>query len=67
MNNIYHEIEINNKSIDLCSKPEKLRERVFHKLSSCSFTFTWWKVRHFQNHVVVCFLAFFGTPFTLAP
>jgi len=25
--------------LTLSSKPEKLRERVFHSLSSCSFTF----------------------------
>jgi len=26
------------KVLTLCSKPAKLRERVFHSLSSCSFT-----------------------------
>jgi len=29
------------KVLTLCSKLERLRERVFHSLSSCSFTFTW--------------------------
>jgi len=28
--------------LTLSSQHEKLRERVFHTLSSCSFTFTWW-------------------------
>ena len=34
------EIVANNKSINPTHQPEKLRERVFHSLSSCSFTFT---------------------------
>jgi len=37
------------KILTLCSKPEKLHGRVFHSLSSCSFTFTWWTVGHFQT------------------
>jgi len=28
------------KVLTLCNRPEKLGERVFHSLSSCSFTFT---------------------------
>jgi len=33
-------LELTTKVLTLCSKPEKLRERVFHSLSSCSFTYT---------------------------
>jgi len=53
------------KVLILCSKPENLRERVFHSLSSCSFTFTWWTVGYFQfqNHIVVYFLALLWSPF----
>jgi len=32
-----------------CSKLEKLRERVFHSLWSCSFTFTRWTFLTFRT------------------
>jgi len=35
--------------LTLCNKPEKLLERVFHSLSSCSFTFTWWTFITFRT------------------
>jgi len=37
------------KLFNLYSKPEKLRERVFHSLSSCSFTFSWWTFVTFRT------------------
>jgi len=37
------------KVLTLCSKPEQLRERVFHSLLSCSFTFTWWTFVTFRT------------------
>jgi len=36
------------KVLTLCSKPEKLREHVFHSLSA-SFTFTWWMFVTFRT------------------
>jgi len=37
------------KLFNLYSKPEKQRERVFHSLSSCSFTFSWWTFVTFRT------------------
>jgi len=50
------------KVFTLCNKPEKLRERVFLSLSSCSFAFTWWTFVTFRNHIIVYFLALFWCP-----
>jgi len=49
------------------SKPEKLRERVFHSLSSCSFTFTWWTFVTFRTTQLYISWLFFGAPFGLVP
>jgi len=32
-----------------CRKLVKLRKRVFHSLSSCLFTFTWWTFLTFRT------------------
>jgi len=42
-------LKLTTKVLTLCSKPEKLRERVFHSLSSCSFTITWWTFVTFRT------------------
>jgi len=49
------------KVFTLCSKPEKLRERVMF------IHFYLVDVRHFQNYIVVHFLTLFRPPFGLAP
>jgi len=42
-------VKLITKVLTLSSKPEKLCERVFHSLPSCSFTFTWWTLVTFRT------------------
>jgi len=42
-------LQLITKVFTLCRKPEKLRERVFHSLSSCWFTFIWWTFVTFRT------------------
>jgi len=48
------------KVLTLCTKSEKLCERVFNSRSSCSFIFTWWTFVTFrttQSYISCLFLA----------
>jgi len=56
-------LKLRTKVLNLHSKPEKLRERVFYSLPSCSFTFAYLTFVTFRTTYCSCiFLVSFLAP-----